>query len=172
MEFILIAALLLVLVVGGVAYVRRRPGRDHDLEPPAPSTGLERRGTTRVDDDDLVAEVEEALGGVHDESARGGVLAPEPEAPAPPPTRPRFRDRLTKARGTIGGYLSSIRSRKVDAATWDELEEALIRADVGVAVTGQVLDALKATATEESITDPDLLLDRLKVQLKDLLAPG
>src|SRR5262245_7510926 len=172
MEVILIAVLVLVLVVGRVAYVSRRPGRDKDLEPPPPSTGLERRGTTPVDDDARVAEVEEGLGGVHDESARGGVLAPEPEAPAPPPTRPRFRDRLAKARGTIGGYLSSIRSRKVDDATWDELEEALIRADVGVAVTGQILDGLRATASEETITDPELLLDRLKVQLKELLAEG
>ena len=60
--------------------------------------------------------------------------APAPEVEAPP-ARPRFRDRLAKARGTVGGYLSVIRSRKVDAETWDELEEALIRADVGVVAT-------------------------------------
>src|SRR5262245_14456592 len=172
MEVILIAVLVLVLVVGRVAYVSRRPGRDKDLEPPPPSTGLERRGTTPVDDDARVAEVEEGLGGVHDESARGGVLAPEPEAPAPPPTRPRFRDRLAKARGTIGGYLSSIRSRRVDDQTWDELEEALIRADVGVAATGRILDDLRATAKAEAISDPAVLLDRLKAQLKDMLAEG
>src|SRR5262249_21742615 len=47
MEVILIAVLLVLLVVGGVAYVRRS-GRDKDLEPPPPSTGLERRGTTPV----------------------------------------------------------------------------------------------------------------------------
>ncbi len=173
MEIILIALLVVLIVVGGVAYVARRSGRYADLEPPPPSSGVERRGTTSVDDDALVAEVEEALGTVHDEASRGTVLAPEPEAPVPPaPVRPRFRDRLAKARGTIGGYLSSIRSRKVDDATWDELEEALIRADVGVAVTGQILDGLRATAAAESISDPELLLDRLKAQLKELLAAG
>ncbi len=86
--------------------------------------------------------------------------------------RPTFRDRLTKARGTLGGYLGSIRSRKVDDETWDELEEALIRADVGVAATQEILDELRTTAKAEAISDPEVLLDRLKAQLKDLLATG
>ena len=60
--------------------------------------------------------------------------APVP-VPAPPTARPSFRDRLAKARGALGGYLGGIRSRKVDAETWEELEEALIRADVGVSAT-------------------------------------
>jgi fused signal recognition particle receptor len=101
------------------------------------------------------------------------VLAEPPAAPPlAPPVRPSFRDRLAKARGTIGGYLGSIRSRKVDAETWDELEEALIRADVGVAATQQILDDLRVTAKAEAITDPEVLLDRLKSQLKGVLATG
>ena len=63
---------------------------------------------------------------------RSSTEVAEAEAPPAPAVRPSFRDRLAKARGTLGGYLGSIRSRKVDAETWDELEEALIRADVGV----------------------------------------
>jgi len=89
--------------------------------------------------------------------------------PGPPPT---FRDRLGKARGALGGYLSAIRSRKVDDATWDELEEGLIRADVGVATTQRLLDDLRAVAKAESISDPDALIDRLKVEIKALLAEG
>jgi fused signal recognition particle receptor len=95
--------------------------------------------------------------------------AVEVEAPAAPPT---FRDRLGKARGAFGGYLASIRSRKVDAQTWDDLEEALIRADVGVASTQQILEDLRGVANTESITDPDALIDRLKDELKTLLAAG
>ncbi len=164
MEIVILLAVLAVLVVGGIAFVSLRSGRDADLEPP-PVHPEVAPGTTPVDED-LAAEVEEALGGVHDEAARGTALAPEP------PVRPRFRDRLAKARGTIGGYLGSIRSRSVDAQTWDELEEALIRADVGVATTTTILDDLRQTAKAESITDPEILLDRLKAQLKDVLAPG
>ena len=69
-----------------------------------------------------------------------------PVATAEPvtPTRPRFRDRLAKARGAVAGYLGSVLSRSdIDDETWDELEEALIRADVGVALTSELLDDLR-----------------------------
>jgi fused signal recognition particle receptor len=173
MEIVIALVVLAVVVLGGVALVARRPGRDDDLEPPPHTSERQVPGSAPVDDD-LVAEVEEALGRVRDEGARGATAAPPAPAPTPsaPPVRPRFRDRLAKARGTLGGYLTSIRSRKVDAETWDELEEALIRADVGVATTTRLLDELRETARVESITDPEILLDRLKSQLKDLLATG
>lgn len=69
--------------------------------------------------------------------------------------------------------MGSIRSRaSIDTETWDELEEALIRADVGVTTTTTILERLRATASAEGITDPDVLLDALKEQLKADLAPG
>jgi fused signal recognition particle receptor len=89
-----------------------------------------------------------------------------------PAVKPRFRDRLGKARGSLTGYLGSIRSHGVDQSTWDDLEEALILADVGVTATTDILDRLRATATEQSITDGAVLLDALKAQLIDDLAPG
>ena len=64
-------------------------------------------------------------------------------APAPEPAS--YRSRLGKARGLFAGYLGSVRSKgKIDAATWDDLEEALIRADVGVGATDALLGDLKA----------------------------
>jgi fused signal recognition particle receptor len=147
MEIVILLAALALVVVAGVAFVALRPRGGTDLEPPPVAPEAPPVPPPEV-------EVEEA---------------PAVEAP---PVRPRFRDRLTKARSTLGVYLGSIRSRKVDDQTWDELEEALIRADVGVGVTGQILDDLRATAKTESITDPEVLLDRLKSQLKDQLATG
>lgn len=92
----------------------------------------------------------------------------EPEAAV----RPSFRDRLGKARTAFGGYLASIRARKVDAATWDELEEALIGADVGVTATQQLLDDLRKSAADDGISDSDELLERLKQEIKAMLAGG
>jgi fused signal recognition particle receptor len=43
---------------------------------------------------------------------------------------------------------------------------------VGVAATQRVLDDLRAAAADEGITDPEVLLDRLKTELKGLLAEG
>src|SRR5690242_1830741 len=64
------------------------------------------------------------------------VLAPpEPEVIAPPepevvaPVKPSFRDRLAKARSAFAGAVGSVLSRsKIDDDTWDDLEEALLRA--------------------------------------------
>ena len=163
MEIVILLVVLAVLVVGGVTFVGLRSRRGTDLEPP-PSPGLDPRAAGGVITEERPVTAPE-------EGAGGTVVAPPPE-PVAPPVKPSFRDRLAKARGTFSGYLGSIRSRKVDAETWDELEEALIRADVGVAVTQQILDELRTTAKTEAITDPEILLDRLKSQLKALLASG
>jgi fused signal recognition particle receptor len=176
MEVGIIIAVIAILILGAFLFAARRPGpsgRGAGLEPP-PAAGAPPPPPTEPVDEDLVAQVEDALAGVHDEASRGTTLgAPrEPEAPAPPAVRPSFRERLAKARGSLGGYLGGIRARKVDADTWDELEEALIRADVGVSATQRVLDDLQAAAKVEGITDPEVLLDRLKSELKALLAAG
>jgi fused signal recognition particle receptor len=159
MEIVILLVVLAVLVAGGLAFVGLRTRGRTELEPPpAPSAGSG------------LAEPEVAEPGL----AEPELEAAEPavEAPLAPPVRPSFRERLAKARGTLGGYLASIRSRAVDAATWDELEEALIRADVGVAATQSILDELRVVAKDEAITDPEVLLDRLKAQLKSDLATG
>jgi fused signal recognition particle receptor len=94
-----------------------------------------------------------------------GVL-PEVEPVAPP----RFRDRLGRARSTLSGYLTSVRSRHgIDESTWEELEEGLILADVGTAVTTGILDDLRARVKRDSVADPDQLVEALKEELVTLL---
>ncbi|MBW3643677.1 MAG: signal recognition particle-docking protein FtsY [Actinobacteria bacterium] len=111
-------------------------------------------------DDATVAEIEEAL--AH------AVEVEQAEA-----VRPRFRDRLAKARSLLAGYVTSVLSRTtIDSETWDELEEALIRADVGVKTTALVLDELRSEVTAKGITEPEALLAQLKGDLKARLASG
>jgi fused signal recognition particle receptor len=147
MDLVVVVAVLALVLVAGSAYflvVGRR--RDESLGVEEPST----------------AEVE----------APGAEPASTATIEAPLAVPPTFRERLGKARGALGGYLSAIRSRNVDDQTWDDLEEALIRADVGVAATQRILDDLREVAKTESISDPDALIDRLKAELKSLLAEG
>ncbi len=112
-------------------------------------------------DERTVAEIEEAL-----------APAPEVEEAAPEVVvKPTFRERLAKARGHFSGYVGSILSRSgIDQTTWDELEEALIRADVGIGPTTELLDAVRARVKSEGITHPDALLEALKAELKARLA--
>ena len=85
--------------------------------------------------------------------------------------RPSFRDRLTKARSAFSGYVGSILSRtEIDADTWDELEEALIRADVGIGPATELLDAVRATVKERGITTSVELIDAVKAEMKQRLA--
>jgi len=97
----------------------------------------------------------------------------EPEAPVveeEPPVRPRLRDRLGKARALLAGYFGDLRGRTaIDDDVWDELEEALIRADVGVTVTGRILDDLRRRAKEAAVATPSDLLDLLKADLVEEL---
>jgi fused signal recognition particle receptor len=99
--------------------------------------------------------------------------APAPEAPEgieAPGERPSFRDRMSKARSTLTGALLGIRGRAgITADTWEDLEEALLRADVGVKVTTALLDGLRARVKAKEITEPDQLLDALRVEMTSRL---
>jgi fused signal recognition particle receptor len=110
--------------------------------------------------------------------------APAPEPPPPPPREPVavtraeppagapvLRERLGKSRGAIAGYLRSLRARgSVDDATWNDLEEALLRADVGVATTTAVLDDLRARVGAGELRGAEALIDALRAELQASLA--
>jgi fused signal recognition particle receptor len=94
-----------------------------------------------------------------------------PEAPPEVAVKPSFRERLGKARGLFAEYVGSVLSRsKIDDETWDDLEEALIRADVGIGPTTELLDAVRARVKDENITEPPALVDALKAELEHRLA--
>jgi fused signal recognition particle receptor len=91
----------------------------------------------------------------------------EPAAPvvedAP---RPLFRDRLSTARSALGGYLGSVFSGgKISADTWDDLEEALIRADVGVATSTSIIEAVRDNVAEDGIEDTAELPALVKAEI-------
>jgi fused signal recognition particle receptor len=100
-------------------------------------------------------------------------VAPEPVAAEPVAEPPTYRSRLGKARGLLSGYLGTVRSKgKIDAGTWDDLEEALIRADVGVGATDALLDGLRTRVKGGEIAGPDALVDALKAELVAMLTTG
>ena len=94
----------------------------------------------------------------------GAVAAPvEPAVEAPPAT---LRDRLARARTTLAGAFAGVLGRTgITDATWDDLEDALLRADVGVGVTTELLDGLRTRVKEREITEPAALLDALHAEM-------
>ncbi len=59
---------------------------------------------------------------------------------------------------------------EIDDDMWDELEESLISADVGVATTMKLLDTLRGRIREYGITRPDEALDALKDEMVAMLS--
>ena len=164
MTAVLLIVLLVAVValVGGALFVSSRR-RGATIEPPAPRPEVAPAAPAPAPAPVVEVPVVEVP----------AVEAPVAEAPVveAPVERPRFRDRLGKARSLLGDYVGSIRGRSsIDGTTWDELEEALIRADVGVQVTTALLDALRARVKAEGIDSPEALLDALKADLKARLA--
>ena len=92
-----------------------------------------------------------------------GVGAPVEGGPAPR-VGPTLRERLGKTRGIFAG-LRSLRGRGVDPGTWDDLEETLLRADVGVATTDALLGDLRRRVAARQIGDGDQLLGALREEL-------
>ena len=93
----------------------------------------------------------------------GDDLLAEPEVEVEAlPVRPRLRDRLGKARALLAGYFGDLRSRTtIDDEVWEDIEEALIRADVGVVATERLLEDLRRRMKETPVSTPSELLDLL-----------
>lgn len=75
-----------------------------------------------------------------------------------------------KSRQTFFGRMSGIfRSARIDDALWDELEELLISADVGVETTFKLMDTLREGVRQQRISDPQQALDLLKDEMTALI---
>jgi len=107
------------------------------------------------------------------EAAEPAVPSEPAEAvePSEPEVAPSFRDRLARARGAFAGALGAIRSRGgIDAAAWDELEEALLLADVGIGPATELLDGVRARVKEREVTDVDGLFEAVRAEMVDRLS--
>jgi len=76
------------------------------------------------------------------------------------------RDRLGKVRSSFAGALSTALTRSaITAETWDDLEEALLRADLGVATTTRVLAPLRELVKAKKIIQPNELRAALQTEM-------
>lgn len=64
---------------------------------------------------------------------------------------------------------SLFRRGSLDESLWDELEEALIVADVGVSTTFSLLERLRDRVRSEQIVDPAAALETLRAEVRALL---
>ncbi len=139
---------------------------------------LGRRGGAPVDDGvDGAAETEERPRPSEVETVElPAELATEPEPePEPEPAAPTILQRLAhglaRTREALGGRLAGVFSRSaIDDALFEELEDALILADVGVGAAGKLVAALREDVKRDGITEPGELRGRLQQHIHAMLA--
>lgn len=78
---------------------------------------------------------------------------------------------LLKTKQNIGaGFRSSFR-QKIDDDLFDELEEQLLIADIGVPTTNKIIKNLTEHASRKQLQDAELLYQQLKVEMAEILKP-
>ncbi len=174
----LVIAVVIVLVGGllAVSLLRSRSGRD---TLPGPDRTRQAGGPPEPGEDDA------------GDAGRTGVLTEPPptlEAPpppvevAPPPTveRPeapagrlrRLRARLARSRSSLGLVLLSLLSRgHLDEAAWEEVEDTLLAADLGVEASLELVERLRTQVLVEGSTDETVVRAWLRQDLLALVDP-
>jgi fused signal recognition particle receptor len=85
----------------------------------------------------------------------------------------RLRARLARSQSTLGKGLLAILSRDVlDDAAWEEIEDTLITADVGVEGSRALVDALRTRVRVEGISDAEGLRAALEDELVKAIDPS
>jgi fused signal recognition particle receptor len=168
----IVVVLILVLAVGLVALglglsrrSQRRSSPGATEAPPRPRPAVPRSPAPPP-----VAEPETPAADVVEAEVE---IAPEPAAPAPvaePETPPRLRDRMGKTRAAFTRSLAAVRGRgAVDDDAWDELEETLLLADVGLPTTTKLLEGLRERVRRDHVADADGLVAALHTEVVALL---
>ncbi|OMI40564.1 signal recognition particle-docking protein FtsY [Streptomyces sparsogenes DSM 40356] len=100
----------------------------------------------------------------------------QPEAPAievPEPTAGRLvrlRARLARSQTTLGKGLLTLLSREhLDEETWEEIEDTLLTADVGVAPTQELVERLRDRVRVLGTRSPEELRGLLRAELLQLI---
>lgn len=106
----------------------------------------------------------------------------EPEVPAeapvdtPAPTRDRMRalrSRLARSNGAIGkGLLALLSQGKLSEEDWEEVEDTLLVADLGMEPTTELVDSLREHVSVDGTTDPEVAKDWLYNDLLQLVDPS
>ncbi len=109
------------------------------------------------------------------------VTAESPPATATPVETPlsaagrlvRLRDRLSRSRSGLGRGLLTLLSRDhIDESTWEEVEDTLITADVGVTPTLELVDRLRTRVRVQAGRTPGDVREILREELLTLVDAG
>ncbi|HIC2036527.1 signal recognition particle-docking protein FtsY [Enterobacter soli] len=120
----------------------------------------------------LAAEAaEEAVIVVPEEEQAEDDVAQEQEKPTKEGFFARLKRSLLKTKENLGsGFISLFRGKKIDDDLFEELEEQLLIADVGVETTRKIITSLTEGASRKQLRDAEALYGLLKDEMGEILA--
>ncbi|MFG2045988.1 signal recognition particle-docking protein FtsY [Micromonospora sp. NPDC048935] len=170
-EYLVLALVLLgVLIAGTVGLVvprlRRRP------EPPLARTEVDTRAEEDLAGPPVEAPESDLSAGVLVEPPP--VLEPQVEVPEPTAGRlVRLRSRLSRSQNVFGkGLLGLLARDHLDEDVWEEIEDSLITADVGVDATRDIVDRLRERTRVLGTRSASELRALLAAELVNALDPS
>lgn len=178
--YIGIAVAAVVLLGGSIAALLRRGHGEETRELP-PQPGVDYAPGVGDDDQaprDTPTRTVETLPPLDATDASETPAAGEPAAP--PTDRPapvagrlvRLRERLSRSNSALGQGLLALLSRDtVDESTWEEIEETLLLADVGMGPTTELVDRLRERVRVLGTRDTDSLRALLTEELLAVIGP-
>ncbi|SCG70030.1 signal recognition particle-docking protein FtsY [Micromonospora echinaurantiaca] len=171
-EYLLIAlALLGVLILGAIGLVvprlRRRPA------PPLPKEEVRTRAEEDLAGPPVEAPEADLATGILVEPPVVEAPAPVLEVPEPTAGRlVRLRSRLSRSQNVFGKSLLGLLSRdRLDEDAWEEIEDSLITADVGIDATREIVDRLRERTRVLGTRSGEELRALLAAELVNALDP-
>jgi fused signal recognition particle receptor len=178
-EYVVIGAVVVVLlVVAIVAFVVVPRRGQPTAPPPAPQPGVDYKPGVG---DDAAAPVDTATRDLQTLPLPDETTLEEPRRLPTLPERPepttgrmvRLRSRLARSQSTLGrGLLNLLSRERLDEDTWEEIEDTLLTADLGVAPTRELVDRLRTRVRVEGVASPTAARSMLRDELVALVDPG
>ena len=102
--------------------------------------------------------------------AAAPIVAQEQERPTKEGFFARLKRSLVKTRENLGsGFIGLFRGKKIDDELFEELEEQLLIADVGVETTRRIITSLTQQASRKQLRDAEALYGLLKAEMAGIL---
>ncbi len=118
-------------------------------------------------EDESIVETEE-----HEEESAVADMVETQEKPSEGGFFSRLLKGLVKTKQNIGaGFRSFFLGKKIDDELFEELEEQLLIADIGVPTTTKIINNLTQHATRQQLQNADTLYQQLKLEMGEILKP-
>ncbi|WP_416261413.1 signal recognition particle-docking protein FtsY [Gibbsiella quercinecans] len=119
----------------------------------------------------VAAEPEAVQEAEDEEDALAPAVTQEQERPTKEGFFARLKRSLVKTKQNLGsGFVGLFRGKKIDDDLFDELEEQLLIADVGVDTTRKIIDSLTQHASRKQLKDAEALYGKLKEEMSEILS--